>query len=590
MAVKGAANYSEVASTYEAMENTSKRLELIELLAGLLKKTPKEIVDKVVYLTQGKLYPDFMGVEIGVADKLAMRAISSASGVSQEEVEQVYNKLGDIGAAAEDLLKTQGQATLFSEPLTVTRVYDAFDSIAKASGKGSLETRIRLLINLINDASPKEARYILRTATGRLRLGIADYTVLDALALAYTGEKANRKVLEKAYNLSSDLGLVAKSAAYRGLEEVKRFRVEVGRPIRPMLAERLESAEAIIEKMGGECASEYKLDGERVQVHFRQGGVTLFSRRLENITSHYPDVADLCRRSLKCRECIVEGEVVAVNVVTGEYLPFQELMHRRRKYGVEKAMEQYPVSVNFFDLLYVDGKDWSDRPYVRRRERLVRLVEEGERVRVIPSKITSKADEVEAYMQEAISEGCEGLVVKDLGSEYRAGAREFAWIKLKREYKSELTDTLDLVIVGAFYGRGRRSGKYGAFLLATYDADEDVFKTACKIGTGFTDEYLDRFPSILEPYRIPHRHARVVSKIEADVWFVPQVVIEVIASEITLSPTHTAGIGNIRPGSGFALRFPKFTGRIREDKDASDSTTTKEILGIYQSQLKKIEG
>lgn len=590
MAVKGAANYSEIASTYEAMENTSKRLELTELLAGLLKKTPKEIVDKVVYLTQGKLYPDFMGVEIGVADKLAMRAISSASGVSQEEVEQVYNKLGDIGAAAEDLLKTQGQATLFSEPLTVTRVYDAFDSIAKASGKGSLETRIRLLINLINNASPKEARYILRTATGRLRLGIADYTVLDALALAYTGEKANRKVLERAYNLSSDLGLVAKSVAYRGLEEVKRFRVEVGRPIRPMLAERLESAEAIIEKMGGECASEYKLDGERVQVHFRQGDVTLFSRRLENITGHYPDVADLCKRSLRCRECIVEGEVVAVNVVTGEYLPFQELMHRRRKYGVEKAMEQYPVSVNFFDLLYVDGEDLSGRSYVERRERLVRLVEESERIRVIPSKITSKASEVEAYMQEAISEGCEGLVVKDLRSEYRAGAREFAWIKLKQEYKSELTDTLDLVIVGAFYGRGRRSGKYGAFLLATYDADEDVFKTACKIGTGFTDEYLDRFPSMLEPYRIPHRHARVVSKIEADVWFVPQVVIEVIASEITLSPTHTAGIGNIRPGSGFALRFPKFTGRIREDKDASDSTTTKEILGIYQSQLKKIEG
>ncbi len=570
------------------MESTAKRLELTQLLADLMEKTPIDIIDKVVYLTQGKIYPDFMGVEIGLADKLAMRAIAATTGRSQRDVEQTYNELGDIGAAAEELLKTKGQTTLLSEPLTVNRVYGVLNSIARASGKGSLETRIRLTSNLLNDASPKEARYILRTVTGKLRLGIADYTVLDALALAYTGDRANRKILERAYNISSDLGLVARSVASKGLKGVENFRVEVGRPVRPMLAERLDSAEAVLEKLGGEGALEYKLDGERVQVHFGLDRVEVFSRRLENITSHYPDVAELCRVSLKCKKCIIEGEVVAVDVDSGEYLPFQELMHRRRKYGVKAAVKKYPVSINFFDLLYVDGEDLTGVPYRERRARLVSLVDEGERVQVVPSKVTFKIDEVGEFMREAIAKGCEGLVVKDLNSVYRAGAREFAWIKLKREYKPDLTDTLDLVVVGAFHGRGRRSGRHGAFLLAAYDEDEDLFKTVCKIGTGFTDEDLDRFPKMLEPHKISNRDRRVVSKIEADIWFAPHVVLEVVASEITLSPVHTVEIGSVREGSGLALRFPKFTGRVRHDKGASESTSTKEILDVYKSQLKKI--
>ncbi len=591
-------NYSEVASAYEAMENTTSRLELIRILSDLVRETPKDIIDKVVYLTQGKLYPDFLGVEIGVADKLAMRAITATSGRSLKEVEQTYHRLGDIGSAAEELLATKGQAILFSEPLTVKRVYNVLDSIAKASGKGSQETRIRLLSSLLNDASKKEIRYILRTVTGRLRLGIADYTVLDALAVAYTGDRKNRHTLERAYNLSSDLGLVAKTVADKGLEGVERFQITVGRPVRPMLAERLGSASEILEKLGGEGSAEYKLDGERVQVHMGAttkvilgpDGTELFSRNLERITSHYPDIVEVCRMQLRCKECIIEGEIVAVNINTGEYLPFQELMHRRRKYGIKETIEQYPVSISFFDLLYVDGEPLIHKTYVERRERLLKLVDENERVKVIPALVTSDADEMEAFMDKAISEGCEGLVVKGLKSVYRAGAREFVWIKLKREYKSELSDTLDLVIVGAFYGRGRRSGRYGAFLLAAYDKEKDVFETTSKIGSGFTDEDLDKFVKLLEPLKISHRHPRVVSKTSADVWFTPQIVIEVIASEITLSPIYTLSLGSVRKGSGLALRFPKFTGRIRDDKSPSDSTTAKEILEMYRSQLKKISG
>jgi len=263
-------------------------------------------------------------------------------------------------------------------------------------------------------------------------------------------------------------------------------------------------------------------------------------------------------------------------------------MHRRRKYGIEEAMKEYPISLNLFDILYLEGEDLTQKPYLERRKILEEVTEKAGRITIVPAIITADPQKIEEFMQQAILDGCEGIVAKDLKSSYRAGAREFAWIKLKREYKSELQDTIDLVIVGAFSGRGRRAGRYGAFLLAAYDKDEDVFKTVCKVGTGFTDEDLARFPEILQPYKIPNRHSRVESKIEADFWFTPKVVIEVIASEVTLSPVHTCAMNLIKKGAGLALRFPKFTGRLRDDKDAEDATTVQEIVELYRSQLKKI--
>ncbi|MEM2210408.1 MAG: ATP-dependent DNA ligase [Nitrososphaerales archaeon] len=585
----GNVDYSIIAEAYEAMSQTTKRLELTSILVDLLKKTPKELVDKVVYLTQGKLYPDYMGVEIGVAEKLAMRALSMVSGASQEKVAETFQKLGDIGLVAEALLKNKVQTTLFSKPLTVEDVYATFERMAKTSGEGSIDIKLRNLSRLLNDATPLEAKYIVRMVTGQLRLGIADYTVLDALAIAYTDDKANRPILERAYNLSSDLGLVAKTVALKGLRGLEEFKIQVGRPIRPMLAERLESAEEILNKLEGKAAAEYKLDGERLQIHKQGDKVILFSRRLENITHHYPDAIKLVNESVKVNDGILEAEVVAINIDTGEYLPFQELMHRRRKYGIEEAMKQYPIALNFFDLLYANGEEYVTKPYVERRKRLEEIIVEMERVKLVPTIIATKPEEIERFMEQAITDGCEGLVIKDLNSIYRAGAREFAWIKLKREYRVELSDTIDLVIVGAFYGKGRRAGKYGTFLLAAYDKETDEFKTACKIGTGFTDEDLDYFPKLLDPYKIPHKHARVDSKIDADVWFLPKIVIETIAAEITLSPIHTCGLDRIRKGSGLALRFPKYTGRLRDDKDPEDATTVDEIVEIYRKQLKRIE-
>ncbi len=581
--------YSTVAETYEALEMTKKRLELTSILTNLFQQTPKELIDKVVYLTQGKLYPDFMGIEIGIAEKLVTRAISAVSGVSEDGVEKVYQRTGDIGAAAMEVLKEKVQTTLFGEALSVERVYSTLEKVSGLSGSGSIDIKLAYISNLLADASLLEAKYIVRTVTGNLRLGIADYTVLDALSVAFVGDKASRPELERAYNLSSDLGLVAKEVASGGLKRIKAFKVKVGNPIRPMLAERMESAKEIVEKLGGEVAAEYKLDGERLQIHISPKEISIFSRRLEKITSHYRDVVSLVKKNVKAKNAIVEGEAVAIDIDTGDYLPFQELMHRRRKYGIDEAIKQYPVSLNLFDILYLDGKDLTALTYTKRRATLQKILADGDVLKLVPAIITSDAEEIEKFMQEAISNGCEGLVIKDRSSAYRAGAREFLWVKLKREYRSELTDSVDLVVVGGFHGRGRRVGRYGSFLLASYDKENDVFRTACKVGTGFTDEDLMRIYDVLQKHKMQHVHPRVNSKIQADVWFVPNILLEIIGSEITLSPIHTAKLDSIRKGAGLALRFPKFTGKIRDDKSPEDATTTGELLEMYQAQSKRIE-
>jgi len=582
--------YAEIAEAYEKIEATTKRLEMTDLLVNLLKNTPKDIIDKVVYLTQGKIYPDFVGIEIGVAEKLAIKALARASGRKESEIEEDLKKSGDIGETAQKIIAKKKQVTFFHQPLTVQRVYETLDKMAKASGSGAIDAKMSLLAGLLADATPKEAKYIMRTVTGNLRLGIADMTVLDALAIAYGGGKESRELIERAYNISSDLGRVAKIVAEKGLEGIKEFHVSIGEPIRPMLAERLSSPEEILEKLGGKCIAEYKYDGERVQIHKNGENVILFSRRLENISNQYPDAVQLVKKHVKAKEAILEAECVAIDVDTGELRPFQELMHRRRKYGIEKAMEEYPVSLFMFDALYIDGKDLTLEPYPIRRQALERIIEQSERVQIAKHIIANNAKELEKFFLEAIEEGCEGLVCKSMAKDsvYQAGARGWLWIKYKRDYKSEMTDTVDLVVVGAFHGRGKRAGTYGALLLAAYNPENDTFETVTKCGTGFSDEDLAKLPEMMKKHVILHKHPRVNSMIEADVWFEPVVVIEVLGAEITLSPIHTCAINVIRKGSGLAIRFPRFTGSYRLDKAAEDATTVNEIVEMYHRQLKKI--
>lgn len=578
--------YSVVAGCFEKLEGTSGRLEMTGILASLFKETPRADLPVLAYLMQGKLRPDYEGVELGIAEKLTLRALGTAAGKPPEKVREAYIKAGDIGSAAATLLASERgqQKALFPEPLTLARVYASLMSIAKTSGGGSVESKLKELVSLLNDATPTEAKYILRTAMGVLRLGVADYTILDAAAVALLGDKAHRKALERAYNVSSDLGFVVQVAAQDGLQGVEKVRPQVGRPIRPMLAERLPDAQAILDQIGKPTAVEYKLDGERLQMHKDGGEVELFSRRLEQITHHYPDVVGYVRERVKSKRAILEGEVVAINAETGEYLPFQELMHRRRKHGIEETMKRYPVAINFFDVLFVDGKDATGQPYSERRAHLERIVDETEYTRVVPSKLVESAKEMEEFMQLAISEGCEGIMAKNPQGAYQAGARGFLWIKLKREYSRELTDTIDLVVVGAFHGRGGRTGVYGSYLLAAYDAERDAYPSVTKIGTGFSDADLARFPKLLKQYESHVRPPDVESKLVPDVWFRPKVVIETVASEITLSPIYPAAMDSVREGSGLALRFPKFTGKVRDEKGPEDATTVKELIEMYSMQ------
>ena len=581
-------NYSEVAEKYGELEGISGRNEMTRILAELLRMTPMDELPLLVYLTQGKLRPDYEGVEVGLAEKLALRAVSSASGLSAEKVYSEYVKHGDIGTAAEELLETKGQGTLFSEKLTLRRVYDTLLRIAKQSGSGSIDLKLKELGSLLNDATPQEAKFIMRTVTGELRLGVADYTVLDAAASAFLGGKGERGAIERAYNVHPDLGLVVATVADKGLRGIQAIRVEVGVPIRPMLAERLSTAAAIVQKMGDKVvAAEYKLDGERLQIHKDRDSVVLFSRRLESITGNYPDVVELAREHVRAKKAILEAEVVAINEDSGEYLPFQELMHRRRKHGVEQAVRDYPIALNFFDILYAEA-DVTEKPYTLRRKKLQDAVETTDRTRLVPAMRSSDPAKIEDFMEEAIENGCEGLMLKDPSSAYRAGARGFAWIKLKREYRSELTDTIDLVIIGAFHGRGRRAGTYGTYLLGTHDERRAIYTSVAKIGTGFSDADLEKIPKLLRPYESHVKPADVESNLVPDIWFRPHLVIETIAQELTLSPIHPAAMGRIRPGAGISLRFPKFTGRIRDDKGPEDATTVEEIVGMYQRQIKRI--
>jgi len=517
---------------------------MTDYLVESLKETPTNLIDKIVYLTQGKLYPDFVGIEIGIAEKLAIRAVARSAGHGEKDIE----------------------------------------------GSGSIELKLNLLAGLLSDASPSEAKYIVRTVTGNLRLGIADMTVLDALAVAFGGGKETREQLERAYNISSDLGRVAKVVAEEGIEQIKKFEVMPGDPIRPMLAERLSSSEEILEKLGGKCLAEYKYDGERIQAHKKNDNVILFSRRLENITDQYPDGVEYIRKYVKATEAIVEAEAVAVDPETSEMMPFQELMNRRRKYGIQEAMKEHPINLFMFDILYVDGKDLTLQPYHVRHDYLEKIIEQTSNVKLAESRITENPEQLEQFFEKTVESGSEGIMCKSVNQDsiYQAGARGWLWIKYKRDYKSEVADTLDLVVVGAFHGRGKRAGTFGAFLLAAYDPDTDVFETVTKVGTGFTDADLEKLPKMLNKHKISHKHPRVNSTLDVDVWFEPAVVIETKGAEITLSPIHTCAMNVIREESGLALRFPRFTGKYRIDKSAEDATTNKEVIGMYRSQLKKI--
>ena len=580
--------FSIISDAFQKMESTSKRLELTDILVKLIQEIPKDVISKAIYLIQGKLRPNFEGVELGIAEKLVMKAMSKSSGIPLKKIEDDYNKGGDLGQTAENILQQKIQTTFASETITLEKVYETLFKISKLEGKGSQEMKMRYVSSMLNDATPQESKFILKILLGTLRLGIAENTVMDALAIAFTGKKENREVIENAYNVSSDLGKVAEVLSTEGIEQIEKFQIKLFSPIRPMLADRIKSGEDTVKKFQEKFAAEYKLDGERAQIHKQKDTIEIFSRSLEKITSYYPDIVEKISKLIISDNVILEAEVVAMNSNSGDFLPFQELMHRRRKYEIDDAVAKYPITVNFFDVLFSDGKNCMDNKYDERRKLLEKIIKQDDFARLIPMSVIESEEEVLEVLENSINSGCEGLMLKDLNSTYRAGTRGSNWLKLKREYQNELGDSLDLVVIGAFFGKGRRTGKYGTLLLATYNDDEDVFPSICKVGTGFTDESLDQLYQILSSKVTLKKNPRIVSEMEADVWFEPELVIEIVASEITQSPIHKTAIDKIKEKTGLALRFPKFTGKIRTEKNSEDASTDEEVIALYKGQKKTV--
>ncbi len=575
--------FSKLVDYLARLEATTKRLEMTAILGDLFKEASEVDIAPIIYLTQERLGPAFDTLDFGIGEALAAEGLALATGRDKAEIKKLYKQRGDYGTIAEELLSSE------SKRQTVAQVYDQLKAIAITSGEGTVGQKTRLLAELLKKLSGREARYVLRIPLGRLRLGIGDPTVMEGLSWSRTGDKSLRPQIERAYNVCSDLGEVAAVFKTGGIEALAKIRVEVGKPVRMALAERAKSAEDIVTRLG-RCAVEKKFDGFRCQVHKNGDQVRIFSRNLEETTAMFPDIAAGICKQVKANTAILEGEALSYDPETAEFHPFQVTMQRKRKYNMEEMTAKFPLRLVAFDLLCLEGKDFTGEPYEKRHDTLAQVITPDDAVQVADHIVTQDAKEIEKYFLDAITGGLEGIMAKRLDSRYQAGARNFNWIKLKRSYQGHLSDTIDGVIVGYLRGRGMRARfGIGALLVAAYDAQRDVFATTTKIGTGLSDENWPRIRELLDAIAVDHKPARVDAIMVPDVWVEPKYVIEMQADEITRSPIHTAG--KVGDAPGYALRFPRVIGFIRADKKPEDATTVEEILEMYKKQgIKKIEG
>jgi len=564
-------DFQKLVDIYEELEQVSSGNKMREILADFFKTVPKEDIAIVAYLTLGKFTSDYENAVLGFAESSILKAISSAAGVSSSKVRESNQKTGDAGLTAEIFLKHKPQTLIPVGKLTIHELFENLKKLAEMSGTGSQDLKSNMIVRMYQKVSAKGAKYLTRILLGTLRMGVGDMTVLDALSIAYTGEKKNKELLENAYNICPDVGVMAETIAKKGLKGLEKIDVHVGRPIKMMLAQRIASLDELNKKMPGKVSVEGKYDGERVQAHkTKEGKIQLFSRRLDNTTNQFPDLVKYLDK-INAKEFIIEGEILAIDE-NGKPRPFQTLMQRRRKNDVEAYIKKVPIQIKIFDLLYVDGKTIFNKPFEERRKIINKIVPKGKHIMPAEEILTDNVEEINDFFQKMLDDGYEGIMIKSLQGEYQAGTRGWNWIKWKKEYVKEMSDTFDLVVVGAYHGRGKRSGVYGALLCAIYNPENDSFETLCKLGTGLTDEVLDELPEKLKQYQSDKKPARVNCKKEMipDVWFKPGVVVDVLAAELTVSPFHTAGV---------ALRFPRFL-RFRDDKKAEQATTLKEVSEI----------
>lgn len=569
--------FSQLAKYLDELEIMASRNELVRILSELFQKVSVSEIAPVTYLIQGRLTPFFDPTEIGMGEKLVLTAIAKAYGVEKVAVATKYSHLGDLGLVVEEL----GRKTRDGN-LSVEEVAKRLLEIANTSGEGAVEKKLGQLGDLLKGLDSVSAKHLVRIPVGKMRLGIGDPTVLDALSFAKQGDKSLRPVLEAAYNRTSDLGLIATTFWKDGVEGVEKLQITVGRPVRPELAERLPNPEAVIKKLGL-VGVQPKYDGFRVQIHKDGDKVAIYSRNLENMSLMFPELITATKRDIKVGTAILDGEAIAYNPDTEEYLPFQETTKRRRKYGIDELAAKLPLRAFIFDILYLEGRDVTPLTYEERLN-LVEQTIKGSEI-LLPAPLI-KTDSVEVLTKELldnITKGLEGVVVKRLEAPYTAGGRNFNWVKLKRHTSGELTDTVDLVLLGYYFGKGKRTAfGAGGLLAGVYDQDKDEFVSITKIGTGLSDEEWREIHRRGDALQSDSKPARVNSILTPSVWMKPEIVVEVMADEITRSPVHTAGQFDDNPG--YALRFPRIVSFRGGDKSPEDATSVKEIMAMYQGQ------
>ena len=547
--------YQELVDVYEDLSNTTKRLEKTSILAKFMADIDVDTLSIITLLALGKVFPSYSEEEMGIGDKLVMRAISQVIGVSVDEVENQVRDQGDIGAAAEKLYSKKSQQTFFSQPLTIKFVFNNLRKLATITGSKSTSKKISVILELLSSASATEAKYITRTITEELRIGVGEGIIRDAISDAF---KINKEVTERAYMLTNDLGLVAKVAKTEGKEGLEKLSLTPGKPVKPMLAQLSPGIEESITEMG-EAICETKYDGIRMQVHRKDDEITIFTRRLENITKAVPEVVDEIYESFPNENFIAEGEIIATR--NGEPLSFQNILRRvRRKYNIEEAMDSVPLKVYLYDLLYFK-KPLIDEPIKKRREILENIVRVDEKVNLSKRlyATSENVDEAIKLFEDSLNEGHEGIMIKDVKEPYIPGIRGKKMLKFKAE-----PETLDVVVVGGTHGIGKRGDFIGSYLVALKDENDDL-KTLAHVATGLDDETLAKLTKLMEKYKIEEKGTKIIVK--------PKIILEIKYSEIVKSPEYEAG---------YSLRFPVVK-RIREDKGLKDIDTIDRLESMYKN-------
>jgi len=584
-------DYSRLVDIYEQLNKTTKRLEKTHIISEFLKELSIEDMDHVMLLLEGRVFPNYDAREIGVASRLMLKSLSIATGISIDKIENEWKKQGDLGLVAESLVKTKKQATLVSTRLTAKKVFDNLRKLADLEGEGTVERKTQLIAELLTSSKPIESKYIVKTILEEMRIGVGEGAMRDAIAWAFFGKEMGIKykkeeneievedraiynkyadAVQRAYDAVNEFAEVAREAKLKGLEGLENIGIRVGAPIKVMLALKADTIEEAFETVGKPAAIEFKYDGFRLQCHKDdKGNIRLFTRRLEDVTKQFPDVAEFIGKNVKGKSFIIDSEAVGYDKKTGKYLPFQNISQRiKRKYDIEKMANDLPVELNIFDIICYEGKSLINEEFEKRRKLLDKIIkQEPKKIALSKSKIVSDKKDVERFFKEAVNAGNEGLMFKSLSSPYKPGARVGYMVKFKH-----IMETLDLVIVGAEWGEGKRSKWLSSYEIACVD-DNGNFVEVGRASTGLKEKE-EQGLSFMEMTKL--LKPLIISEKGKEVKVMPNIVIEVGYEEIQKSPTYE---------SGYALRFPRVISQ-RLDKGPHEASTLEYVRKLYDGQKK----